>query len=72
MDDKNKNNFHDKIIVCQTCEQKFPWTAGEQKFYAEKGLQPPRHCRVCRAALKEAEKDKFRGNLEIINKGEDE
>lgn len=40
----------DQQIVCATCSRSFAWTAGEQQFYHERGLQPPRHCRDCREA----------------------
>jgi hypothetical protein len=63
---KKDKTYQDKVIICKSCGQKFPWTAGEQKFYEEKGLEPPKHCRICRSALKEAQQDKFRGKLEII------
>ena len=62
---KKQKKYQDKVIKCQHCGQNFAWTAGEQKFYAEKGFQPPKHCRICRAALKAAEKDKFRGRIKI-------
>lgn len=68
---KDKKNYQDKVIVCKSCGQEFAWTAGEQKFYDEKGLQPPTHCRICRAALEEAKKDEFRGKLAIIETEED-
>jgi len=55
--------YQDKVIKCERCGQNFAWTAGEQRFYDQKNLQPPKHCRICRSALKEAEKDKFRGEF---------
>jgi len=55
----------DIIIKCQHCGQDFVWTAGDQVFYQEKGLSAPAKCLVCRAIFKEAEKDQFRGKIEI-------
>jgi endogenous inhibitor of DNA gyrase (YacG/DUF329 family) len=53
----------DKIIKCIECAQDFAWTVGEQEFYQQKGLKPPVRCPICRAAFKEAKKDKFRGRI---------
>ena len=30
--------YEDKTLVCRDCGQEFVFTAGEQEFYAEKGL----------------------------------
>ncbi len=57
----------DKVIQCIDCQQKFPWVVEEQEFYQEKGLKPPTRCPICRAAFKEAKKDKFRGRIKISN-----
>lgn len=47
-------DFQDKNITCKDCSKEFVWTAGEQKFYADKGLQnPPGRCPDCRKASKE-------------------
>ena len=44
----------DKTIVCKDCGKEFVFTAGEQEFYAEKGLQnEPVRCKECRVARKE-------------------
>jgi CxxC-x17-CxxC domain-containing protein len=40
----------DKQIVCVDCHQPFVWTAGEQRFYAERGFtSPPKRCKECKA-----------------------
>lgn len=31
--------FQDKTLVCKDCGAEFTFTAGEQEFYAEKGLK---------------------------------
>jgi len=42
--------FQDKKIRCLECNQEFTWTAGEQRFYAEKGLKnTPKSCPSCRS-----------------------
>ncbi len=55
------NNFTDKVIKCIDCQQDFAFTADEQEYYAQKGLEPPTRCPMCRAAYKAAREDKFRG-----------
>lgn len=46
--------FEDKTLTCKECSKEFNWTAGEQKFYADKGLQnPPSRCQDCRRQKKE-------------------
>ena len=44
-------SFQDKTLTCRDCGQEFIWTAGEQEFYASRGLQnPPSRCPADRAA----------------------
>ena len=41
--------FEDKTLVCQDCGKEFIFTAGEQAFYKEKGLDnEPKRCKECR------------------------
>jgi CxxC-x17-CxxC domain-containing protein len=41
--------FDDKLLTCRDCGKDFVFTAGEQQFYASKGLQhEPRRCNDCR------------------------
>lgn len=42
----------DKELVCKDCGETFPFTAGEQDFYNEKGLAAPKRCKRCRRANK--------------------
>lgn len=43
------NELKDIEIVCKDCGEKFIFTVGEQKFYAEKGLtNQPVRCKACR------------------------
>ncbi len=47
--------FEDQVFECRDCHNQFVWTAGEQAFYAEKGLQNrPQRCPDCRRAAKAA------------------
>jgi CxxC-x17-CxxC domain-containing protein len=44
-------SFEDKTLICVQCNKEFTFTAGEQEFYHEKGLQSePKRCKNCRQA----------------------
>jgi len=41
--------YHDKVLTCIACKAEFLFTAGEQQFYADKGLESdPKRCKPCR------------------------
>lgn len=43
-------SFEDKTLTCRDCAGEFVWTAGEQEFYASRGLEnAPSRCPTCRA-----------------------
>lgn len=43
----------DKALSCKECGKEFSFTAGEQRFYAEKGFEnEPGRCPQCRLAKK--------------------
>ncbi|MDQ3179150.1 MAG: zinc-ribbon domain containing protein [Acidobacteriota bacterium] len=47
-------NFVDTDILCIDCGSDFVWTAGEQVFFRDKGLQnPPKRCKKCKQAKNE-------------------
>jgi len=40
--------FTDQVLNCKDCGDKFIWTAGEQQFFHDKGLQNiPKRCKPC-------------------------
>ena len=44
-------SFADRTLTCRECGMEFIFTAGEQAFFAEKGLlNEPQRCPTCRAA----------------------
>jgi CxxC-x17-CxxC domain-containing protein len=44
-------SYADKTLACRECGTNFVFTAGEQEFYASRGLQnEPSRCPECRAA----------------------
>jgi CxxC-x17-CxxC domain-containing protein len=46
--------YRDKAIKCVECGQDFVFTAGEQLFFADKGLRnEPKRCKVCKAKKNE-------------------
>lgn len=52
--------FEDKTLNCKDCGKEFVWTAGEQKFYADKGFEnSPTRCQDCR---KQRKKEKRAGD----------
>lgn len=63
--------YADKTLKCADCGTEFVWTAGEQAFYAEKGLQEPKHCPKCRAARKEARKARRAASKEKVETPEE-
>ena len=43
--------YNDKTLACGDCGQEFTFTAGEQEFYASRGLMnEPKRCPECRVA----------------------
>lgn len=45
---KNETSFKDIEAQCVDCGQTFTITAGEQRFFLEKGLALPKRCKPCR------------------------
>ncbi|HLG17145.1 MAG TPA: zinc-ribbon domain containing protein [Blastocatellia bacterium] len=43
------HEYQDKVLICIDCEEEFIFTAGEQLFFADKGLKnEPKRCRACK------------------------
>lgn len=54
--------YQDKTLVCRDCGAEFPFTAGEQEFFASKGFtNEPTRCPNCRAARKQQDRGGFGG-----------
>ncbi len=46
--------YNDKILKCTDCGEDFVFTAGEQQFFADKGLKnEPKRCKDCKAKKNE-------------------
>ncbi|MCX6808767.1 MAG: zinc-ribbon domain-containing protein [Candidatus Berkelbacteria bacterium] len=55
----NIEDLADKSLYCKDCGNKFIWTAGEQKFFLERGLQNmPKRCKICTAKNREKLREK--------------
>lgn len=48
--------FEDKQLTCADCQQAFVFTARDQEFYSGKGFVPPKRCKPCRDAKKQAKR----------------
>jgi len=49
-------SYADKILSCRDCGQPFTFTAGEQEFYASRGLMnEPGRCPECRATRRSSQ-----------------
>lgn len=47
--------YQDRTLTCRDCSEEFIFSAGEQTFFASKGLvNDPQRCLSCRAAAKQA------------------
>jgi hypothetical protein len=46
------SDFQDKELTCSDCHGKFPHSAKDQEFFAERGFQEPKRCKHCRQAKK--------------------
>lgn len=54
-----ESELEDKLLMCKDCGEKYIWTAGEQKFFLDKGLQNiPKRCKVCTAKYKDKLREK--------------
>lgn len=59
--------YADKTLTCRDCGQDFIFTAGEQEFYASRGLvNQPGRCPECRAAAKAARGEAVRSPREMF------
>ena len=48
--------YQDKTLVCRDCGQEFIFSAGEQEFFATKGLQnEPGRCPNCRISRRQSQ-----------------
>ncbi len=54
-----ESDLEDRTLICKDCGNKFIWTAGEQKFFIDKGLTNiPKRCKVCTAVYKNQLREK--------------
>ena len=62
----SNEGYQDRILTCRDCGQDFTFSAGEQEFYASRGLTNlPCRCPACRAARRSGQSSyspRFRSN----------
>ena len=46
-------SFQDEILECVDCHQEFTFSAGEQSYFASKGLAKVKRCPECRLSRKQ-------------------
>ena len=52
--------YEDQNLVCEDCGKEFVFSAGEQEFYAQKGLvNVPKRCPDCRKARRQKSRRKM-------------
>lgn len=56
-----EGNYRDQTLTCVDCERPFQFTAGEQRWFVEKGFHAPKRCKDCRQAKKAAEDSRRQG-----------
>ena len=49
---REHDQSQDITIVCPDCSKPFVWTSGEQRYYQQRVLSPPRRCPKCRLERK--------------------
>lgn len=49
--------YEDQTIECSDCTVPFTFSAGEQEYFAGKGLLPPKRCTSCRTLRKKQNQD---------------
>lgn len=59
-DGEKQQMYEDEKLICEDCGSEFVFTAGEQEFYAEKGLvNKPKRCPECRKNRRQKSKRKM-------------
>jgi CxxC-x17-CxxC domain-containing protein len=55
--------YEDRTLTCTACNAEFVFSAGEQEFYAEKGLtSEPKRCKSCRDARRQKRRQNRKGD----------
>lgn len=47
-----EEEIKDRWLTCLDCHNEFIFKIGEQKYYHEKGFEPPKRCPSCRPAAR--------------------
>lgn len=46
----NETETESIMLECKDCHEPFEFTAGEQEYFKQNGLNPPKRCPMCRLA----------------------
>jgi hypothetical protein len=49
-------------LTCADCGRQFAFSAEDQRYFREKGFDPPKRCKECRAAKKAQRESGGRGD----------
>ena len=49
--------YQDQTLTCCDCGEDFEFNAGEQQFFADKQLSPPRRCKECRCKRRDGSRN---------------
>jgi CxxC-x17-CxxC domain-containing protein len=67
----SNEGYQDRILTCRDCGQDFIFSAGEQEFYANRGLtNTPGRCPSCRAARRGRQSSTSHASYTPRNSGE--
>jgi len=55
-----------KLLTCVDCGGEFIFTEGEQKFYKDKLLVPPKRCPACRVTKRDEMRERERENERLL------
>lgn len=63
-------SYTDRVLRCRECGEEFVFSAGEQEFYASRGLMnEPGRCPACRAARRSRMAASGGGNAAMMSAG---
>jgi CxxC-x17-CxxC domain-containing protein len=63
-------SYADKTLTCRDCGQNFTFSAGEQEFYAQRGLMnEPGRCPDCRSKSRQRQESRSSGGRGSYDRG---
>ena len=62
--DMANKQLRGETIICKDCGIGFIFTPGEQAFFDDKKLEPPKRCKHCRQVRKDEQHDNLFKNID--------